>query len=505
MDLMEEETAAISWAEENNLSKLQETVTNMVKERPENAVQIIKTWLLEIDVDLDNEADTITEKKKSPNYTGRQKAAIFLITIGTKISAEIFKCLREDELDTLTFEIAKIETIGPDRKDAVLQEFIELMTANRFVSIGGVDFAREVLEKSLGSQKTIDILNRLISSLQIPLFGFIRSADPASLFNIIMLEHPQTIAVVLTYLEPQKASLILKNLPYDLQSEVARRIAIMDKPSLGALREIERVLERKLSTHSDEYYLATGGVESIVEILNMVGRASEKKIIETLEDEDPELVEEIKKMMFVFEDIVRLDDYSIQRVMREVDSQELAKALKSEDTVVQEKIFRNMSKRAADILREDMENMGSIGLNDVEESQQNIVSIIRHLENTGEIVIARAGEGELVVGKPSKSKFSWNNIFSKLSYNEKNLLLKSVKYKTLVTALKLPHRDVFRELTEPMGFFKRIKLKLDIYILKDFSANDVVDAQDKIKAIAKKLILSETTKKLADDMEIRND
>jgi flagellar motor switch protein FliG len=338
-----------------------------------------------------------SKKKGAKEYTGRQKAAIFLVTIGSEISAEIFKFLREDEIETLTFEIARLETIDAEQKDAILQEFQELMMANQFISTGGIDYARELLEKSLGSQKAIDIINRLTSSLQVRPFDFIRRTDPAHLLNFIQQEHPQTIALILAYLEPNKASIILQNLPHEVQSDVARRIATMDRTSPEVLREVERVLEKKLSSLSSEDYTAAGGVESIVEILNLVDRASEKQIIEALEDEDPELAEEIKKRMFVFEDIVMLDDRAIQKVMREVDSQELAKALKSVDSEVQDKIFKNMSKRAASMLKEDMEYMGPVRLKDVEEAQQKIVSIIRHLEDTGEIVVARAGEDELVV------------------------------------------------------------------------------------------------------------
>jgi len=345
-----------------------------------------------------NAATTTTPKKKGgKEFTGRQKAAIFLVSIGSEISAEIFKYLREDEIETLTFEIARLETIEPEQKDAILLEFQELMMANQFITTGGIDYARELLEKSLGSQKAIEIINRLTSSLQVRPFDFIRRTDPAHLLNFIQQEHPQTIALILAYLEPNKASIILQNLPHEVQSDVARRIATMDRTSPEVLREVERVLEKKLSTLSSEDYTAAGGVESIVEILNLVDRSSEKQIIEALEDEDPELAEEIKKRMFVFEDIVMLDDRAIQKVMREVDSQELAKALKAVDTEVQDKIFRNMSKRAAGMLKEDMEYMGPIRLKDVEEAQQKIVSIIRHLEDTGEIVVARSGEDELVV------------------------------------------------------------------------------------------------------------
>ncbi len=329
--------------------------------------------------------------------TGRQKAAIFLVTVGSEISAEIFKHLREDEIEALTFEIARLESVDSTERDLVLMEFQELMMAQDFITTGGIEYARELLEKSLGSQKAVDIINRLTSSLQVRPFDFVRRTDPMHLLNFIQQEHPQTIALILAYLEPQKASIILSSLPHEIQSDVAKRIATMDRTSPETLREVERVLEKKLSTLSSEDYTAAGGVESIVEILNLVDRSTEKTIIESLEEEDPELAEDIKKRMFVFEDIVMLDDRAIQKVLREVDTSELAKALKSVDTEVQDKIFRNMSKRAATLLKEDMEYMGPIRMKDVEEAQQKIVSIIRKLEEQGEIVVARAGEDELVV------------------------------------------------------------------------------------------------------------
>lgn len=328
---------------------------------------------------------------------GRQKAAIFLVTIGSEISADIFKHLREDEIESLTFEIARLESVEADDRDKVLLEFRELMMAQDFITSGGIDYARELLEKSLGNQKAIDIINRLTSSLQIRPFDFIRRTDPTHLLNFIQQEHPQTIALILAYLEPEKASIILSSLPHETQSDVAKRIATMDRTSPETLREVERVLEKKLSTLSSEDYTSAGGVESIVEILNRVDRSTEKTIIESLEEEDPELAEDIKKRMFVFEDIVLLDDRAIQKVLREVDQQELGKALKAVDNEVQDKIFKNMSKRAANTLKEDMEFMGPIRLKDVEEAQQKIVSVIRKLEEQGEIVVARSGEDEMVV------------------------------------------------------------------------------------------------------------
>jgi len=324
-------------------------------------------------------------------------AAIFLVTVGSEVSAEIFKHLREDEIESLTFEIARLETIDAEDRDKVLMEFQELMMAQDFITTGGIDYARELLEKALGSQKAVDIINRLTSSLQVRPFDFIRRTDPTHLLNFIQQEHPQTIALILAYLEPQKASVILSSLPHEIQSDVAKRIATMDRTSPEVLREVERVLEKKLSTLSSEDYTSAGGVESIVDILNLVDRSTEKSIIESLEEEDPELAEEIKKRMFVFEDIVMLDDRAIQKVLREVDTTELAKALKAVDSEVQDKIFRNMSKRAATLLKEDMEYMGPIRMKDVEEAQQKIVAIIRKLEEQGEIVVARGGEDELVV------------------------------------------------------------------------------------------------------------
>jgi flagellar motor switch protein FliG len=336
-------------------------------------------------------------QSKKSQLTGRQKAAIFLVSLGSDVSSEIFKHLREDEIEQLTFEIARIDKIEPDEKDKVLMEFQEMMMAQDFIATGGIDYAREVLERALGTQKAIDIVNRLTSSLQVRPFDFIRRTDPSHLLNFIQGEHPQTIALILAYLDPAKAAQILSGLSHQIQADVAKRIAQMDRTSPDVLREVERVLERKLSTLASEDYTSAGGIDAIVEVLNQVDRGTEKIIIEALEEEDPELAEEIKKRMFVFEDIVLLDDRSIQKVLREVDTQDLAKALKGVDTEVQEKIFRNMSKRASSLLREDMDFMGPIRLRDVEEAQQKIVNIIRKLEEAGDIIVARAGEEELVV------------------------------------------------------------------------------------------------------------
>ncbi len=329
--------------------------------------------------------------------TGRQKAGVFIITLGQEVSSEIFKHLREDEIEQLTFEIARNETVDAETRDQVLMEFQELMMAQDFIQSGGIEYARELLEKALGSQKAVDIINRLTSSLQVRPFDFIRRTDPAHLLNFIQGEHPQTIALILSYLEPNNAALVLGGLEPEVQANVAKRIAEMERTLPETLREVERVLEKNLSTISSEDYAIAGGIDSIVEIMGMVDRSTEKGILEALEEEDPELAEEIKKRMLVFEDIVLLNDRDIQKVLRETDSPELAKALKGVEAEVQDKVYRNMSKRAATLMKEDMDYMGPVRLKDVEEAQQKIVSIIRKLEEQGEVVVARAGEDEMVV------------------------------------------------------------------------------------------------------------
>ncbi|HBQ24750.1 MAG TPA: flagellar motor switch protein FliG, partial [Syntrophomonas sp.] len=245
--------------------------------------------------------------------------------------------------------------------------------------------------------KTIEIIGRISASLQVRPFDFMRQTEPAQLLNFIQSEHPQTIALILAYLEPEKSSSILSALPPDRQAEVAKRIAIMDTTSPEIIKEVERVLERKLSSIAPQELTAAGGIKSVVEIINRVDRGTEKTIMEAMEVQDPELAEEIKKLMFVFEDIVMIDDRSVQRVLREVESQDLALALKGSSDEVTQKIFNNMSSRAADMLKEDIEFMGPVRLRDVEEAQQRIVNIIRRLEETGEIVIARGGGDEIIV------------------------------------------------------------------------------------------------------------
>ena len=329
--------------------------------------------------------------------TGRQKAAILLITLGPELSAQIFKHLKDEDIEQLTLEIANIRKVNSEDKDDVITEFHDMCVAKDYISQGGIDYAKDILERALGSQKAIDIINRLSSTLQVKPFDFVRKTDPSQLLNFIQSEHPQTIALILAYLEPEQAAIIISALSPDRQADVARRIAIMDRTSPEVIRDIERLLERKLSSVVSEDFTSAGGVKSLVEVINRVDRTTEKTIMETLEVQNPELAEEIKRLMFVFEDVVQLDDRAIQQILREVDTKELALALKGASEEVNNKIRKNMSKRASDMLKEDIDFMGPVRLRDVEEAQQKIVNIIRKLEEAGEIVVARNGGDEIVV------------------------------------------------------------------------------------------------------------
>jgi len=334
---------------------------------------------------------------KGTKLTGRQKAAVFLISLGPENSARVMKYMTDDEIEQLTLEIAHARTIKGEQLDTVLEEFGQLYMASQYIAQGGIDYAKQVLERALGNEKAIEIINRLSSNLQIKPFDFVRKTDPSQLLNLLQGEHPQTIALIMSYLEPQQAAAILSALPAAHQADVARRIAIMDRTSPEIIREVENVLERKISALGSQDYTSTGGVKAIVNILNKVDRATEKTILETLEVQDPELSEEIKKLMFVFEDITKMDDRSIQLVLREVDSKDLALALKGSSEEVAAKIKKNMSKRAGQMLEEDMAFLGPVRLRDVEDAQQRIVNIIRRLEDSGEIIISRGGGDELIV------------------------------------------------------------------------------------------------------------
>ena len=329
--------------------------------------------------------------------SAHEKAAILFIALGGDYAAKVFAHMDEEEIEAITLDIANNKQVSIEKKNMVISEFYQLMMANDYISTGGLEYAQSVLEKALGAEKATDILKRLTTSLQVRPFEFLRKSDPAQLLNFLQNEHPQTIALVMAYLSPDQAGIVLSGLSIDSQSDVAKRIALMDRTSPDVIREIERVLERKISSLSTQDFTSAGGVPAVVEILNRVDRATERAIIESLEVDNPELAEEIKQLMFVFEDIILLDDRSLQLVLREVDTKDLALAMKATSDDVAEKIYKNMSKRAADMLKEEISYMGPVKIRDVEEAQTKVVNVIRTLEDKGVIVIVRGGgEGMLV-------------------------------------------------------------------------------------------------------------
>ncbi|AEB75810.1 flagellar motor switch protein FliG [Clostridium botulinum] len=335
---------------------------------------------------------------KENKLTGVQKAAILFITLGPDAASGIIKQLPDPDIQKITYEIANISSVKQDQRTEILQEFIEMNKAKDYIIEGGFEYARNLLGKALGTQRAKEILEKVTEATQqYRPFAIARKADAHQLLNVISNEHPQTIALILCYLQADKSAQIMGELPEDIQWEVAYRIASMDNTSPMVIKEIEKVLNSKLSSVVRTDMTTLGGVETIVDILNQVDRTTEKNITEGLERQDPELAEKIKQSMFVFEDIITLDDVSIQRVLREVETKDLALALKGCSEEVAECIFRNQSKRAAASLKEDIEFLGPVRLMDVEKSQQQVVSIIRRLEDAGEIIISRGGEDAIIV------------------------------------------------------------------------------------------------------------
>lgn len=336
--------------------------------------------------------------KDAPKLTGVQKAAILFITLGPEASADIIKKLPEAEIQKITYEIANIASVRSEQKQDILHEFIQINKAKDYLTEGGIEYARSLLSKALGNQRAGEILDKVTEATQqFRPFAIARKADAQQLMNIISNEHPQTIALILCYLQPDKAGQIVSSLPDEVQAEVAFRIATMSTTSPMVVKEIEKILDDKLSSVVKSDMKVIGGVSTLVDILNAVDRTTERNITESLEKEDAELAEKIKESMFVFEDIITLDDVSIQRVLREVETKELALALKGCSEEVANAIYRNQSKRAAAALKEDIEFLGPVRLMDVEKSQQRIVNVIRRLDEAGEIVISRGGEDAIIV------------------------------------------------------------------------------------------------------------
>jgi len=323
---------------------------------------------------------------------GRRKAAMLLILLGPEKAAKIYKHLDEASIEFLTLEIASVRKITSEERRAVLKEVQEMVMAKEFLGKGGVSYARELLEQALGKERAEELLRRLTSSLQSKPFDFLRTSDPMQLFSFLQGEHPQTIALILSYLPSDKAAAIISGLPGELQADVAFRIAKMDSIAPDVLREAERILEKKFSAVVGADFSKAGGIDSIVEIISKAGRKTEKQILEILDEKDPEMAEEIRKKLFTFEDIIKVDDRSLQKVLRDIDNKDLAMALKGVSDDLREKFYKNMSSRAVEMLKEEMEYMGPVRLRDVEEAQQKIVGVIRKLEEAGEIVLMGSGD-----------------------------------------------------------------------------------------------------------------
>ncbi|MHB8073717.1 flagellar motor switch protein FliG [Desulfosporosinus fructosivorans] len=328
--------------------------------------------------------------------TGIQKAAILMISLGSESSSEIVKHLGDVEIEQLTLEMASVGKVSPETRDYVVEEFHQMCLANDYITQGGIEYAREVLERALGQSRAFDIISRLSTSLKMRPFDLVRRTDPKQLFSFIQGEHPQTIALIMTHLPVDKAATLLSSLPMDRQADVAKRVATMGRTSPEVLKEIEKVLERKISSLAPTDYSASGGIQSIVDVLNRADPGTVKVVMDALEMEDPDLAEQIKRQMFVFEDIVILDDRGIQLVLREVETKDLGIALKGSNPEVAQKILANMSSRAGQMLKDDMEFMGPVRLRDVEEAQQRIVKVIRKLEESGAVVISRGGSDEII-------------------------------------------------------------------------------------------------------------
>ncbi len=334
--------------------------------------------------------------KREQDLKGIKKVAIFMLSLGPDLSAKILKGFTETEIERITMEIANTTAVKNETIIEVVEEFTLLMNAQQYMLDGGIAYAQEILERTLGNQKANLIMKKLKESAQIKPFSFAKKVDPRQLANIIGQEHPQTIALILSHLPPDQAAVVLSALPAELQTEIARRVAVMERISPEVLTGVEKVLEDRLNAMMLQDYAVAGGISSLVDILNQVDRLTEKLILEELETQDAELVEEIRKRMFIFEDIVTLDDSVIQRVMREIDTKDLALALKGVSEEVSSRIFKNVSKRGAEMLREDIEFMGPVRLKDVEEAQQRVVGVIRRLDEAGEIILARGGEDTII-------------------------------------------------------------------------------------------------------------
>jgi len=331
-----------------------------------------------------------------PALSDAQKAATVIISLGSETAAAVYKYLNEEEIEKLTYEIAKIQKLGSEDVEEILNDFYALCLTQKVVTEGGVNYARNVLEKAFGAQVASSLLDRVTKSLKTKAFEFVRKADYKNLMTTIQNENPQTIALVLSYARSDQASTIISELPKEIRIEVVERIAKMDRTSPEIVAQVEKILERKLSAMTSMDFMEVGGINYIADVMNQIDRSSEKYIFDELYKRDAKLADEIRKKMFIFEDIVMLDSVAIQTFLREVDSKDLVVALKGSTQEVTDVIFQNMSQRMGETIKSDMEYLRNVRMRDVEEAQQRIVAIIRKLEEEGEIVISKGGKDEFI-------------------------------------------------------------------------------------------------------------
>jgi len=328
--------------------------------------------------------------------TSTSKAAAIMIALGAQEAAQVYKYLREDEVEKLSLEIAKLDRMSPESMQDIVDDFYGLCVTQKVINEGGVAYAKDVLEKAFGPQAASNYMDRVSKSLHTKAFDFIRKADYKNLLMMVQNEHPQTIALVLSYARADQASMIIAELPKSLQIDVIERIANLQSVAPDIISTVESVLEKRFSTIISVDMTEVGGIPYIADIMNHVDRNTEKYIFDELGNSNPELSDEIRKLMFVFEDIVNLDNLAIQRFIREVDSKDLAVALKAANDDVKSTILANMSKRMQETIQSDIQYLHNVRMRDVEEAQQRIVAVIRQLEETGEIVISKGGGDEII-------------------------------------------------------------------------------------------------------------
>lgn len=329
--------------------------------------------------------------------TGKQKAAAIIISLGADDASKIYKFLKEEEVEQLTYEISRLQHLSPQTMESTLKDFYDLCLTQKVITEGGLEYAKNVLEKAFGSQTASSLLERVTKTMRSKSFDFLRKADYKNLLTIIQNEHPQTIALILSYARADQASAVIVELPKGKRIDVVERIANMDRTSPEIVRYVEAELQKKFNSIISVDYTEIGGINYVADVMNNMDRGNEKYIFDELNKKDPKLTDEIRKKMFIFEDIVTLDSMSIQRFLREVDSKDLVLSIKGSNKEVSDVLFNNMSTKMADTLKSELEYTHNVRLRDVEEAQQRIVSVIRRLEEEGELVIAKSGKDDIIV------------------------------------------------------------------------------------------------------------